>query len=202
MDQIPLSPKDFQDHDVVGLSRDLLGKQLFTNVDGVLTGGIIVETEAYRAPDDRASHAFGNRKTARNAIMFEPGGAAYVYLCYGIHHLFNIVTGPRDLPHAILIRAIQPTTGADVILSRRKKSVLNRTVAGGPGALAQGLAIDRSLNGEFIDGPLIYVVKGNMRVIDNDIIASPRVGVDYAGEDAKLPWRFRLKDNPWTSPAK
>ncbi len=104
-----LSKSYFLDHDVVALSRDLLGKSLFTNIDGHITGGIIVETEAYRGPEDRASHAFGNRRTARNDVMFAEGGVAYVYLCYGLHHLFNVVTATSGVPHAVLIRAIQPT---------------------------------------------------------------------------------------------
>lgn len=183
------------------LSQDLIGKVLYTCIDGCVTGGIIVETEAYRAPDDRASHAFGNRKTERNAAMFEAGGISYVYLCYGIHHLFNIVTGVEGVPHAILIRAIQPIVGIEAMLQRRKKPVLNRAICGGPGALSEAMGITRQHNSLPLEHPIIWV--DDRKSLDRShIITSPRVGVDYAGADALLPWRFRLKDSPWTSPAK
>ncbi|MDP1835674.1 MAG: DNA-3-methyladenine glycosylase [Chlamydiales bacterium] len=187
--------------DVLEVSQELIGKMLYTAIDGVVTGGIIVETEAYRAPDDRASHAYGNRRTDRNSVMFDEGGVAYVYLCYGIHNLFNIVTGPAGTPHAVLIRAIQPIIGIETMLQRRNKSTLNRAIAGGPGALSQALGITRDLNGEVLSGPVVWVTDHHY-VNSQDIIASPRVGVDYAGQDALLPWRFRHKNSPWTSPAK
>lgn len=188
--------------DVVTLASELLGKRLATFIGGIRSAGIIVETEAYRSFDDKASHASLGRKTKRNAIMYGLGGHAYVYRCYGIHNLFNVVTGPESRADAVLIRAVEPVEGIDIILERRGKIRLDRTVAGGPGALCQALGIQLIHNGVHLlaaDSP-IWIEEGLPR--PGEIVASPRVGVAYAEEDGKLPWRFRLRDNPWTSPAK
>ena len=200
INQLPL--EYFQIDDVVFLSQNLLGKILFTYFDNKLTGGMIVETEAYRAPEDRASHAFGHRRTKRNEVMFHDGGICYVYQCYGIHALFNIVTNIKDSPHAILIRAIEPLYGIDTMLARRNKRKLDRSVAGGPGSLTVSLGIDIKHNGLPLTNSSLWIEDHGIVVPSDKIIASPRVGVDYAGKDAKLAWRFRLKDCPWTSPAK
>jgi DNA-3-methyladenine glycosylase len=188
--------------DVVEVSRRLLGKHLFTRTGGRLTGGVIVETEAYAGPSDRASHAFGNRRTPRNRVMYSRGGVAYVYLCYGIHPLFNIVTNEQDIPHAVLIRAIEPTHGVDVMLDRRKKQALDRTLAGGPGALTGALGIRCGHNGVSLLGREIWLEDRGVSVAPEAVLAGPRVGVAYAGADAKRPWRFRLRDSAWTSPAR
>lgn len=179
--------------DVVKLSRELLGKYLFTRFDDKLTGGIIIETEAYRGPEDKASHAFGNRRTKRNEVMYHDGGISYVYLCYGIHSLFNIVTNKENIPHAILIRAIEPIAGVEYMLSRRGKHKLTPSLTSGPGALTVALGINTRHNGLPLEGPEIWVEDRGIKVPGKDIVAGPRVGVDYAGEDALLPWRFRLK---------
>ena len=110
----------YQRSNPVLIAKELLGKSLVTQINGIQTSGIIVETEAYKAPQDKASHAYGMRRTARTKTMFEPGGRAYVYLCYGIHHLFNVVSGPLNMPHAILIRAVEPQSGTEKMLLRRK----------------------------------------------------------------------------------
>lgn len=178
--------------DVVKLSQDLLGKYLFTRFDDKLTGGIIVETEAYRGPEDKASHAFGNRRTKRNEVMYHDGGISYVYLCYGIHSLFNIVTNKENIPHAILIRAIEPIAGVEYMLSRRGKQKLTPSLTSGPGALTVALGINTRHNGLPLAGPEIWIEDRGIKVPSKDIVAGPRVGVDYAGEDALLPWRFRL----------
>jgi DNA-3-methyladenine glycosylase len=189
--------------DVVGISRELLGKYLFTRKKGgAVTGGIIVETEAYSGPEDRASHAYGNRRTARNEIMFHVGGVVYVYLCYGIHSLLNVVTNREGIPHAILIRAVQPVRNPRLMLRRRKKKVLDRTVAGGPGALGAALGIDCSYNGKSLLGNEIWIEDRGDRVASRDVVASPRIGVAYAGPDAARRWRFRVRDSEWTSQAK
>lgn len=196
-------PLDYYLHeDVLFLSRDLLGKCLMTCIDSCVTGGIIVETEAYRAPDDRASHAYGYRLTPRNEAMYAEGGICYIYRCYGIHSLFNIVTHREGVPHAILIRSIQPTVGVDTMLKRRRKENLCRAVAGGPGMLTQALGIDDSYNKTSLASDFIWLEDQGVNISPQEIVSSPRVGVDYAGEDALLPWRFRIKNNPWTSPAK
>jgi DNA-3-methyladenine glycosylase len=193
-------PKNYYQHpDVLFLSRDLIGKYLFTHFEGQLTGGMIVETEAYRAPEDRASHAYAYRRTPRNEVMYHAGGYCYVYLCYGIHSLFNVVTNDENVPHAILVRAIEPTIGLDAMLRRRRKKKIERILTAGPGALAEALGINTSHNGEDLAGSSIWIEDRDIKIEEPQIIASPRVGIDYAGEDAQLPWRFRLKGNLWTS---
>lgn len=190
-----LSLEYYKNRDVIYLSRDLLGKYLFTNIDNELTGGMIIETEAYRAPEDRASHAFGNRRTKRNEVMYQEGGTGYVYQCYGIHYLFNVVTNEAEVPHAILIRAIKPEVGLDVMLRRRNKSKIDKTLCGGPGTVSQALGIDKKHNGLKLNGSTIWIEDRGNVIPAEDIVASPRVGVDYAGEDALLPWRFRIGQN-------
>ncbi|MFC1497149.1 DNA-3-methyladenine glycosylase [Verrucomicrobiota bacterium] len=198
---------------VILISTHLIGKYLFTQLHpcgcaeqsrsrNAKTGGMIVEVEAYAGPQDRASHAYGNRRTKRTEIMYSKGGVAYVYLCYGIHSLFNIVTNVEDIPHAILVRAIQPTHGISTMLKRRKKKKNDRSIAGGPGALTQALGIDTSHNGAKLSGNQIWLEDRDVVIPPAQIEALPRVGIDYAGKDAKRPWRFRIKNNPWTSNAK
>lgn len=175
--------------DVIALGRKLLGKYLFTNIDGKLTGGMIIETESYKGPEDRASHAYNNRRTKRTEVMFHKGGICYVYLCYGIHHLLNVVTNIEGIPHAILIRAIKPLFGLDIMINRRKKNDL-KTLTSGPGSVATALGIDMSLNAAPLTSDLIWIEdRGAVR---KKIEAGPRIGIDYAGSDALLPWRFRL----------
>jgi DNA-3-methyladenine glycosylase len=187
---------------VVQIAKELLGKFLFTKIDNQLTGGIIVETEAYMAPDDKASHAYNHRKTARTEIFYNDGGLSYVYLCYGIHHLFNVITNTHEHPHAILIRAIEPIEGVDVMLLRRKKSKLGYDLTSGPGSASQALGITTKHNAIDLTGKLIWIEDRGIVVPERQIIKSPRVGIDYAEEWVDKPWRFRIKDNPWTSKAK
>ena len=197
---LPLSY--FQNDDVLKISRELLGKFLFTRVDDSFTGGMIVETEAYRGPEDRASHAFGLKRTNRNSVMYNRGGCAYVYICYGLYPLLNVVTNSEEIPHAILIRAIEPTEGLDIMLKRRNKTKLDYSLTAGPGALSIALGITKKLNGVLLTGPEIWIENGDTMISPNQILASSRVGIDYAGEDAELPWRFRIKNHPYTSRAK
>jgi DNA-3-methyladenine glycosylase len=200
---MPLLKKEFYlREDVVLISKELLGKFLYTNTDGKLTGGMIVETEAYHAPEDKASHAFENKRTPRTENFYHQGGISYVYLCYGIHHLFNVVTKKKDRPHAILIRAIEPTEGIDTMLKRRGKTKLTPELTAGPGSLTMALGINSKHNGISLFGDTIWLEDKGISVKKNQIIASPRVGVDYAEEWAIKPWRFRIKNNPWTSKAK
>ncbi len=190
--------------DVVQLSKELLGKVLVTNFDNQLTAGKIVETEAYRAPDDKACHAYQNLHTKRTKIMFEEGGIAYVYLCYGIHHLFNVVTAKKGMAHAILIRAIEPLDNLDLMLIRRGKSKVNRQLTGGPGVMSKALGITTDFTGVTLlskESP-IWIEDRGFKVSAENIIASPRVGVGYAEECALWDWRFRIKDSKWTSAAK
>lgn len=190
----------YRNKDVIFLSKDLLGKYLMTKIGSEeITGGMIVETEAYNGINDKASHAYSNRRTKRNEMMYAKGGVSYVYVCYGIHCLFNIVTGNVNDPQAILVRAIKPIIGFASIMRRRKKDKISYSIASGPGILCQSLGIRLKHNGIPLDGSQIWVEDRKNKIATENIIASSRVGVDYAEEDALLPWRFRIKDNPWTS---
>ena len=186
-------------NDVVSISKDLLGKYLFTCIDGVTTGGYIVETEAYNGGVDKASHAFGNRLTPRSKTMFMQGGIAYVYLCYGIHEMFNIVTSSEGHPQAILIRAIQPTDGLEAMQVRRNMPVLKPTITAGPGSVAKALGISRNINAFSLQGDTIWLEDRGLHFPDNQIKAGPRIGVAYAAEDALLPYRFYVKGNIYVS---
>lgn len=197
-----LSLAYYRQRDTLALSQDLIGKFLVTNVHGKLTSGMIVETEAYLGVDDRACHAFNGRRTSRNAVMYLPGGYSYVYLCYGIHHLFNIVTHEEGHPHAILIRAIEPCEGIETMLERRGFPILKHTLTSGPGSMSQALGITTALSGEPLTGNLVWVEDRGLVIAKKDINATPRIGVAYAKEHALFPYRFRLKNNPWTSRAK
>lgn len=190
-------PSSFYQHDdVLSISSRLLGKYLMTNIDGVLTGGMIIETEAYKGPEDKASHAHNNRRTKRTEVMFHNGGIAYVYRCYGIHALFNVVTSLSGTPHAVLIRAIDPEIGIEKMLERRGKKSLDKTLASGPGTLTQSLGIDTVHNGVSLQGPLIWIEDRGIKIKEEEVEMSPRIGVDYAGEHAQLPWRFRVLKRP------
>ena len=191
--------KDFYlRNDVVQIGQDLLGTVLFTKIDNKITSGIIVETEAYCGSVDRASHAFPDKLTNRNKIMFETGGKAYVYLIYGIHYLFNIVTNKSNNPDAVLIRAIEPLSGFDIMLKRRGKKSIERLTSG-PGILSKAMGIDKSFYGEDLTGNRVWLEYAANNSKNMKITKTTRIGVDYAGNDAKLPWRFYIKDNPWIS---
>lgn len=179
--------------DVVSVSRELLGKVLCTNIDGVLTSAAITETEAYAGVADKASHAYGNRRTRRTEPMFAAGGIAYVYLCYGIHHLFNVVTNVAGTPHAVLIRAGEPVAGVQKMLQRRDKNRVDKTLLGGPGSLARALGISTADTGTCLSGDKIWIQDVGTSVDEASIRTGPRVGVDYAGADAAQPYRFRLQ---------
>jgi DNA-3-methyladenine glycosylase len=175
--------------DVLQVARELLGKVLVTNFPEGITTGIITETEAYCGVIDRASHAFDGKRTPRNELMYARGGTAYVYLCYGIHHLFNVVTHRSGTPHAVLVRALQPLEGLELMQQRRKTK--GALTTGGPGTLTQALGIRVAHNGMDLLGDTIHLVDQGIRVPDRSIIVGPRIGVDYAGADALLPYRFR-----------
>jgi DNA-3-methyladenine glycosylase len=184
---------------VVTVARDLLGKVLVTAFDGQLTSGRIVEVEAYNGVVDRASHAWSGRRTKRTEVMFGAGGTAYVYLIYGIHHLFNVVTNRREVPHAVLIRALDPIEGIPVMLKRTNKIALDHTLTRGPGNLARALGLLTLHTGLSLLGDAVWIGDDGYKPRRADIVASPRIGVDYAGEDAALPYRFYLKGNPFVS---
>lgn len=194
-----LTAEFFRRPDVVLISRELLGQYLFTRIGGQeVTGGRIVETEAYAGATDRASHAFGNRRTRRTAVMYAAGGVAYVYLCYGLHSLFNIITGAEGIPHAVLIRALEPTHGIPAMLKRRCKTRLERKLTAGPGVLDQALGITVRHSGQSLLANEIWLEKGGA-LRPEQIVSTTRIGVHYAGKDAKRLWRFRVRDSAWTS---
>ena len=196
-------PKAFYTRpDVVQISRDLLGKFLYSNIDGILTGGMIVETEAYSGRNDKACHAHLERRTKRTEIMYAEGGRAYVYLIYGIYSLFNIVTNVEGLADAVLIRAIEPTEGLKEMQLRRNLPGIQHNLTGGPGLLTMALGIKTKHYGEDLTGNLIWLEDKGVEIPEAEIIASPRVGIAYAEEHVHLPWRFRIKGNKWTSKAK
>lgn len=185
--------------DVVYLAKDLLGKYLITQFDSKLTSGVIVETEAYAGVTDKASHAYGNRRTARTEVMYSIGGTAYIYLCYGVHSLFNIVTNKEGIPHAILIRGIVPVDGTDFMLHRTGKTSLTKNFGIGPGNVSKALGIHYSQTGldltikpgkKKING--IWLEDRGFVVDPEKIVVTNRVGVQYSGEDATRPYRFVL----------
>ncbi|MEM1319952.1 MAG: DNA-3-methyladenine glycosylase [Bacteroidota bacterium] len=190
--------------DVVRLSKELLGKYIVTEFEGQRTVGRIVETEAYRGPDDKACHAHCNRFTKRTKVMFQRGGHAYIYLCYGIHHLFNVVTALEGMPHAILVRAVEPIENLPLMLERRNFKQIKPQLTAGPGVMSKALGITKAYTGINLTAPdsPIWLEERERVIDDNQIIASPRVGIDYAEECALWDWRFRIKGSKWTSPAK
>ncbi len=182
----------FQQEDVVFLAQDILGKYLITEIDGIKTGGIITETEAY-CQTERGCHAYNGKRTPRTEIMFERGGYAYIYFCYGMHYLFNIVTGKKDWAQAVLIRAIQPTIGVEYILQRRKQNKQHNKICDGPAKTAQALGLTKLQNGILLQENVIYIEENKIIIDTNSIQVTKRIGIDYAGKDALLPWRFQLK---------
>jgi len=195
-----LSADFYRREDTVQIAKELLGKVVITEFNGLLTSARIVETEAYKAPEDKACHAYLNRNTKRTSTMFLPGGVAYIYLCYGIHHLFNVVTGPEGAAHAVLIRAVEPLTGLDTMLQRRGFEKLKPQLSAGPGVMSKALGIEKQYDAISLTEPA-----GLIRIADaplltaSEIIASPRVGIDYAEECVDWPWRFYQRDSKWVS---
>jgi len=188
--------------DVTKIARDLLGKIIVTNFDGQFTAGRIVETEAYNGAVDKASHAYGNRRTARTEVMFGEPGTAYVYLCYGIHHLFNVVTNKAGIPHAVLVRALEPIHGIDIMLDRTRKQVLDNTLTRGPGNVSKALGIFTSHTGLDLMESDVRIVQDQFKVKKSAIGITTRIGVDFAGPDAFLPYRFIVSGNPYVSGSK
>lgn len=177
--------------DVVLVARELLGKILYTNEKEGVAGGIITETEAYAGVTDRASHAYNHRRTRRTEVMYQQGGIAYVYLCYGIHHLFNVVTNLGGVPHAVLIRSIHPVWNRELMAVRLgKQGSPEKIDTTGPGRLSKALGITVDRTGVDLLGDRIWLEEGGITAPDENVVQGPRIGVDYAGEDAMLPYRF------------
>lgn len=196
--KLPLS--FYQQSDVVELSRQLLGKVLCTKVGGRrITSGMITETEAYCGDNDKASHASGGKRTQRTETMFKAGGISYVYLCYGIHHLFNVVTNEAGKADAVLIRAVKPLDGKEIMLHRRNASKVIPSLTAGPGRLTQALGITTALDAVDLTASTVWMEDRGYVYSDQDIMTTPRIGVDYAGDHAQRPWRFLIQDSSWIS---
>jgi len=184
--------------DTVEVAHDLLGKLIVVpDSEGRRVSGMIVETEAYLGVEDRAAHSYGGRRTPRNEVMYGPAGRVYVFFVYGMYNQFNVVTGPADHPHAILIRAVEPVEGIEIMRERRGE-MKDRNLTSGPGKLCIALAINRALNGEGLRGNRVWL-EYHRAFSSDEIIVGKRVGIDYAGEDAEKPWRFWVRDNEFVS---
>ncbi len=198
-----LPPEFYDRDDVVQIAKDLLGKIVVTNFDGLITSCRIVETEAYMAFIDRAAHSFGGRRTQRNEHMYAAAGTSYVYTCYGIHQLFNVVTNKKEVPDAVLIRAVEPLQGVDIMLHRSGKATADSSLTKGPGNLTRALGIQKIHSGISLTGNTIYIAEDNWPGNDlmrNDVTgSSKRIGIDGAGVDALLPYRFFIKGNKYVS---
>lgn len=196
---MPKLPSSFYANpDVVQLAQELIGCKLCTQINGIKTAGIIVETEAYNGRTDKACHAYPDKKTKRTEVMYRKGGIAYVYFVYGMHYLFNVVTNKENYADAILIRAIEPTEGIEEMLQRRKMQSKGKSLTGGPARLSQALGVDKLINGKSLNGEVVWI-EARSKEFNSEIIVSKRIGIDYAGEDAKLPWRFSLIGNMFVS---
>lgn len=184
--------------DVVSIAKELLGKVLVTNWNNEYTSGRIIETEAYAGEIDKASHA-SKGKTPRTEVMFGKGGSAYVYLCYGIHQMFNIVTAKEGMPHAILVRAVEPVEGIGIMLRRTGKKKLDETLTRGPGNVGKAFGFHTSQCGQLLTGDSLFIADDGFKQEASQIVSSPRIGVDYAGEHAEWHYRFYIKGNKYVS---
>jgi DNA-3-methyladenine glycosylase len=181
------------------VARELLGKRLVVPApDGTRVSGFIVETEAYMGPEDRGAHSYNNRRTPRTETMFGTGGQAYVYFIYGMYFQFNVVTNAAQIPHAVLVRALEPDEGLEWMRQRRPVKQ-DRHLTSGPGKLCIALGLDRTFNGEDLLGERVWIEDAGRKIAPGQINSGPRVGIDYAGEYVDKPWRFWIKDNPYVS---
>lgn len=196
-----LSKEFYLDEDILKISKSLLGKIIYTQIEDKICAAKIVETEAYKAPEDKASHAYANKKTNRTEVMFEEGGIIYMYLCYGLHQMLNIVTGPKGTAHATLIRAVEPITNIELMRTRRKHPKSDLNIGSGPGKVGQAMGLKLMHNGSSLltREHLIWIEDHGLIIPDQQIICSPRVGIAYAEEYAMYPWRFRILDSKFTS---
>jgi DNA-3-methyladenine glycosylase len=194
----PLDASFYAERDVLRLARDLLGQLLVHVTDEGVCAGRIVETEAYRGPEDLAAHSAHGRRTARVAAMWGPAGHAYVFLLYGMHWAMNVVAGPEGSPHAVLIRAVEPVLGVDLMAARRNLPSTARQLTNGPGKLCAAMGIDKRHYGLPLTAPPLYVAAGETRGRLR-VGRGPRINVDYAEAWALRPWRFWVRGNPWVS---
>jgi len=195
---------DFYLRDTLTVAKELLGKKLVHKQDDKILSGIIVETEAYLGPKDKAAHSYGGRKTERTSIMYRTGGVSYIYFIYGLYYCFNVVTEKENIPQAVLIRALQPVDGVKEMSILRyetehtnltKKQILNLT--NGPSKLCKAMKLDKSLNGVDLSSNTLYIEDINYN--DFEVVSTTRIGIDYAEEAKDYPWRYYIKDNIYVS---
>jgi len=194
-----LSPAFYQRKDVVLIAKDLIGKIIVTEFDGEFTSARITETEAYVANIDKASHAYNGKRTARNEHMYAAAGTVYVYICYGMHTMLNVVTNDKDVPDAVLIRAAEPIDGIDIMLKRTGKKDFDNTLTRGPGNVAKALGIKKLHSGSSFGEEHVHIFDDGFRLKEEEIGASKRIGIDSAGDDALLPYRFYVRGNKFVS---
>jgi DNA-3-methyladenine glycosylase len=195
--KLPLS--FYGNKDVLSVAHGLIGKVLVTDFDGNITSGRIVETEAYMGLTDKASHSFAGRRTSRNEHMYAGAGTAYVYICYGMHQMFNIVTNEKNIPDAVLVRAVEPLEGIDIMLQRTGKPKLDFTLTRGPGNVGKALGIFKKHSGLHLLDDEIYIVDDGTYFSKDEIGISKRIGVESAGPDGLLPYRFYIRGNKYVS---
>jgi DNA-3-methyladenine glycosylase len=191
----------FQESDVLFIARSLIGMYFKTFIGSVETCVRITEVEAYAGVNDRGSHVYGGKRTPRTEVFYKHGGVAYVYLCYGIHNMFNVITGPQNDPKAILIRAGEPISGVEKMLERRGMERPEKRLTTGPGSLAKAMGIQANHNGLPLNGE-VFGIYHSEEIVPMEIHATPRIGIDYAGEDALLPYRFIDANSKWISGSK
>ena len=193
-----LSLSFYQRNDVVTIAKELIGKIIVTGTHNNITSGRIVETEAYVAHIDKASHAYNGKRTVRNEAMYAAAGSVYVYICYGMHNMLNIVTNDKDVPDAVLIRALEPISGIEIMLARTNKKVLDNTLTKGPGNVAKAMGISKYFSGKSLEDE-INIFQDEDAYQQNEIGISKRIGIDSAGLDSLLPYRFFVKGNKYVS---
>ncbi|KGK90664.1 DNA-3-methyladenine glycosylase [Clostridium sp. HMP27] len=196
--------REFYNRDTLEVAKELLGKNLVTVENNIITSGKIVEVEAYMGLEDKAAHSYGGRRTKRVEVMYGKPGVAYVYFIYGLYYCMNVVSREEGIAQAVLIRAVEPLQGKEIMSKRRfnknydelkKRDIINLT--SGPSKLCMAFNIDRSMNGEDLLGDRIYIEEGNKE--EFEIGESSRIGIDYAEEAKHYPWRFFVSGNPYVS---
>lgn len=185
--------------DVVQIAKDLLGKILVTSFNDVITSGRIVETEAYNGIIDKACHSYAGKRTARNEHTYSQAATAYIYICYGMHHMFNIVTNEKEIPEVILVRAVEPIEGIETMLERAGKKTADYTLTKGPGNVGKALGLHKQFSGLDLTGDQVYIVGDGYKIAADSVGVSKRIGVEYAADDALLPYRFYIKGNKYVS---
>ena len=197
---LPLKRAFYLDADVAELAKMMVGKYLVSRLGGNETILRITETEAYAGEVDKASHAFAGKRTARTEVMFGQGGTAYVYLCYGMHHLLNVVTNRAGIPHAVLIRAGMPVKGEEVMMQRMNRSKADKKMTIGPGNVAKAMGVQKIHSGFDLTGDDLFLSASTGSLSKTTLMVSPRIGVDYAGAAARWYYRFFEKDSPYVTP--